>query len=64
MPKLERVVKRQTNKEVDVADEVWMHISTTEDEVKEWSHALRMGKTVVDGSQSTIAVDEEAERDG
>ena len=64
VPKLERVVKRQTNKEVDVADEVWMHISTTEDEVKEWSHALRMGKTVVDGSQSTIAVDEEAERDG
>jgi platelet-activating factor acetylhydrolase len=63
VPKLERVIRRQTN-EVQVEDEVWMHISTTQEEVEKWSsngrHAkIKSGAQSADESQTTIVLDHE-----
>ena len=60
LPKIERVLKRQAN-EVKAADEVWMHISTEEKEVREWERAPHVVETPAGGSETTIVVGDAVE---
>jgi platelet-activating factor acetylhydrolase len=58
VPKLERIAKRQVA-EVKAADEVWMHISTSQEEVEQYQG--KCAKESLTGSQATIVADEESD---